>query len=133
MGKRGQVIQAQVLEIMRRHDGPQSAYDILGQMKDSNAKIAPPTVYRALAALMDQGLVHRLETLNAYVRCQCSEHQQPSILSICDDCGTVEERVDPGLLSDLTTLLGKTGFAAKRHVIEVYGTCAACGPGQTVQ
>lgn len=130
MSKRGEKIQAEVLAALRRRRGPLSAYDVLGELREANPKIAPPTVYRALAALTERGRVHRLESLNAFIACQCDRHQQASILSICDDCGAVEERVAPDLLNELSSIIGISGFAPMRHVIEVHGLCASCGAGQ---
>lgn len=130
MGKRGEVLQAEMLDIMHRHAGPHSAYDLLRELRKTNAKMAPPTVYRALAVLMEKGRIHRLESLNAYIPCQCDSHEHASVLAICDDCGAVNENVAPGLLSKLASVLGKSGFAAQRHIIEVHGLCATCQPEQ---
>ncbi len=130
MSRRGETFQAQVLAVLSSRDGPLSAYDLLGELRESNPKIAPPTIYRALAALRERGRVHRLESLNAFIACQCENHQHASILSICDDCGAVEESVAPDLLEKLATVIGKSGFAPLRHVIEVHGVCAECGAGQ---
>ena len=130
MSKRGEKMQAEVLAVLRRRGGPLSAYDVLGELREANPKIAPPTIYRALAALTERGRVHRLESLNAYIACKCDRHQHASILSICDDCGTVEESVAPDLLKQLSSIIGKSGFAPMRHVIEVHGVCASCGAGQ---
>ncbi len=130
MGKRGERTQADVLAILRRRDGPLSAYDVLGELRETNPKIAPPTVYRALTALIGRGRIHRLESLNAYIACQCDSHRHAPILSICDDCGMVEESVAPDLLEKLSGVIGRSGFAPSRHVIEVNGVCAACGNGR---
>ena len=130
MSKRGEETQAEVLAVLRRHRGPLSAYDVLGELREDNPKIAPPTIYRALAALTERGRVHRLESLNAFIACQCDRHQHASILSICDDCGAVEESVAPDLLNELSDIIGVSGFAPMRHVIEVHGLCASCGAGQ---
>ena len=130
MSKRGEEIQAEVLAVLRRRRGPLSAYDVLGELREDNPKIAPPTIYRALAALTERGRVHRLESLNAFIACQCDRHQQASILSICDDCGIVEESVAPDLLTELSSIIAMSGFAPMRHVIEVHGLCASCGAGQ---
>ncbi|MEM9967200.1 MAG: Fur family transcriptional regulator [Pseudomonadota bacterium] len=130
MGKRGDTWQAAVLEILRARSEPLSAYGVIEALHGVKGRIAPPTVYRALAALQSRGLIHRLESLNAYVACACDEHNHPPILSICDDCGNVEENIEPDLVAQLTSLLDKTGFEAQRHVIEVHGVCAACVPGQ---
>ncbi|MDE0113863.1 MAG: Fur family transcriptional regulator [Albidovulum sp.] len=129
MTRQGQRIQKEVLVILRRHLIPRSAYDVLGELRQISPKIAPPTVYRALAALTQRGRVHRLESLNAFIACQCDQHQNASILSICDDCGTVEESVAPDLVEELSGIAGQSGFAPTRHVIEVHGLCASCGTG----
>jgi len=94
MGRRGESLQAEVLEMTRRRNCPSSAYDVLEELRKSNPKLAPTTVYRALAALIDRGRIHRLESLNSYIACQCERHHHASILSICDGCGCVEENVE---------------------------------------
>jgi Fur family zinc uptake transcriptional regulator len=87
-------------------------------------------VYRALATLGERGQIHRLESLNAYVACQSEAHHQASVLSICEDCGIVEETFEPDIFSRLSAALRKSGFSAQRHIIEVNGICASCGPSQ---
>lgn len=124
-------MQAEVLAVLRRSETPLSAYDVLGELRRANPKIAPPTVYRALSALMNRGQAHRLESLSAYIACRCDSHQQASILSICDDCGAVEENVAPDLLKDLSTVAGRSGFRPARHVVEIHGVCSSCGDEET--
>ncbi len=131
MTKRGEKMQADVLATLRQRRGPLSAYDVLGELRQISPKIAPPTVYRALAALTKRGQVHRLESLNAFIACQCDQHQHASIFTICDDCGAVEECVAPALLDELSSIAGRSGFAPKRHVIEVHGLCVSCGTRDT--
>lgn len=130
MKKRGEIMQAEVLAILRRRGTPMSAYEVLGQLRDSNPQLAPPTIYRALAALTERGGVHRLESLNAFIACKSHSHKDASILSICDDCGEVEEFVAPDLLRELSSIAGQSGFAPTRHVIEVHGQCASCGSAE---
>ena len=130
MGKRGEESQTAVLAILRTSDCPHSAYDLLESLKDIYPKIAPPTVYRALATLGERGQIHRLESLNAYVACQSEAHHQASVLSICEDCGAVAENFEPDIFSRLSAALRKSGFSAQRHIIEVNGICASCGPSQ---
>ncbi len=130
MGKRGETWKSKVLEILRRRSEPLSAYDILGELSETFAKVSPPTVYRALTNLKAEGHVHRLESMNAYIACQCAGHQHPAVLSICDDCGAVEEKIAPELLLQISSIVEETGFSAQRHVIEVHGTCGSCGQGQ---
>lgn len=129
MSKRAHETQSQVLAVLRSHRDPLSAYDVIGELRQVNPKIAPPTVYRALAALIDRGQVHRVESLNAFMACQCDRHQHASILAICDDCGTVEENFEPDLLDALSSVVAQSGFAPTRHVIELHGFCSSCGTG----
>jgi len=129
MGKRGDKLQADVQKALRSADVPLSAYDILSALRKSNPKAAPTTVYRALNSLMEKGEVRKLESLKTYVLCQGEQDSQDAIFSICDDCGSVEETVAPNMLETMTDVVGKTGFAPKRHVVEVHGTCAKCMPG----
>ena len=126
MNKRGKRMQTEVLAVLRSHRTPMSAYEMLGCLRDENPRLAPPTIYRALAALTDRGSVHRLESLNAFIACQRDRHDDASILSICDDCGGVEENISTELLKNLSSIAGKSGFAPVRHVIEIHGQCALC-------
>ena len=133
MRTRGEKMQTQIMAVLQRQDGPLSAYDILEELRQTNPKIAPTTVYRCLSVMTGDGRVHRLESLNAYMACQCADHRQGSIMAICGDCGTVGESIAPDLLSELTIKLKATGFSAQRHVIEVHGTCSACEAGNAGQ
>lgn len=128
MSTRGEQMQAQVLSVLKQKGAAMSAYDVLDALRADHPKIAPPTVYRALNALIEKGGVHRVESLNAFVACNSDDHSHDhaSVMSICDDCGSVEENAAPELMDNLSGLLGKTGFAAQRHVIEVHGTCSDC-------
>ena len=130
MGKRGEEMQTAVLALLRDSKSPHAAYTLLDRLQETYPKIAPPTVYRALAALVERGQIHRLESLNAYVACQSEAHHQASVLSICEDCGIVEETFEPDIFSRLSAALRKSGFSAQRHIIEVNGICASCGPSQ---
>lgn len=136
MTKRGAKMQTEVLTLLRRAEGALSAYDVLHALQETHPKIAPPTVYNALTALAKAGPVHRVESLKAYVACQCpeahrteahrTEAHQSSVLSICNECGPLEERVAPQIAQDLSGFVEETGFQPQRHVIEVHGKCSAC-------
>ncbi len=130
MSMRGQRMQAQVLDVLRSRRMPMSAYHVLRCLREEHPRLAPPTIYRALAALIGRGKVHRLESLNAFVACQCDRHHGASILSICNDCGTVEENLSTDLLAALSGIAGQSGFAPMRHVIEVHGRCGSCGSAE---
>lgn len=117
---------AHVLELLASAQRPMTAYDLLDMMNAEGGKVAPPTVYRALEFLLDQHLIHRLETLHAFVPCDDPEHEHSSQFFICGDCGDVQEVEDRGLRQSLAKAEAELGFHARRPVVEVLGTCASC-------
>ncbi|MEM7506729.1 MAG: Fur family transcriptional regulator [Pseudomonadota bacterium] len=118
-----------VLAILRRRKRPASAYEVLNELKGEYPKLAPMTVYRVLSVLMAAGQAHRVESMNAFIACKSQAHKSASILSICDDCGVVEETISNDLVADLSRLAGKSGFTPQRHVIEIHGQCGSCCDG----
>lgn len=115
-----------VLRLLCQSDKPLSAYELLDRMRDVVKNPAPPTVYRALDFLLEQGLVHKLESLHAYVGCAHPEHPHASQFLICDDCGEVTEVEDSSVARSLNAAGRAVGFRTKRPVVEVLGTCAHC-------
>ena len=113
-----------VLQLLCMSDRPLSAYELLDRMRGTVKNPAPPTVYRALDFLLEQGLVHKLESLHAYVGCNHPEHPHASQFLICDDCGEVAEVEDPSVTESLKAAGKALGFRTKRPVVEVRGTCA---------
>lgn len=114
-----------VLELVCRAERPIGAYEILDQLREG-ATAAPPTVYRALDFLLEQGLIHKLETLHAFIGCTHPEHPHASQFLICTDCGRVKELENEVIAGGLRSLEQETGFRPQRPVIEVIGTCARC-------
>lgn len=119
-------MQDEVLDVLREHSGPMSAYDVLGQLRHNKLNLAPATIYRALSSLTHRGKVHRLESLNAFVACKYDDHQHAWIMSICDNCSAVDEIVSPDLLNALSGVAAESGFTYCRHIIEIYGICPTC-------
>ncbi|MDD9948419.1 MAG: transcriptional repressor [candidate division Zixibacteria bacterium] len=114
------------LQLLCVAEKPLSAYDLLERMRGVVRNPAPPTVYRALNFLLEQGLVHKLESLNAYVGCAHPDHPHASQFLICDDCGEVAEVEDPSVAMSLKAAGNEKGFRTRRPVVELLGTCAQC-------
>ena len=126
-----------VLKALDSAEKPLSAYDILDQAR-SDALKAPVQVYRALQKLEKNGLVHRIEALNAFVACSdCAHaghdhtdashthaHHRPGFI-ICRGCGTVREFEDERVAAIAVDAAGRD-FSVELVSLEIYGHCAAC-------
>src|SRR5918995_1585779 len=88
----------------------------------------PPTVYRALDFLMAHGLVHRLESLNAYIGCPQPEAAHDGQFLICDSCGHVSEFEALAIQSAIEVQAAHLGFAVEQRTVEVHGVCRGCRP-----
>lgn len=119
--------QSLVLAALTTSEGPLSAYAILNQLRADGFR-APLQVYRALNRLKALGLVHRVESLNAFVACShhsCGGTGRPAFM-ICRSCGQVGETSDTRLVERLRFLAGKAGFTVKKSTIELRGLCRSC-------
>jgi len=125
-GARFTPIRRRVLEMIAEAPGSLKAYDLLDRLAEEHAAARPPTVYRALEFLIDQGLVHRIESLNAYVACPCPEHAHGFQLLICRLCGRVEELHLDDVNAQLSRQARDLGFRVERQTIELLGHCEAC-------
>ena len=116
-----------ILELLWASGRPTGAYELIEAIKPRDSRpVGPPTVYRALDFLMAQGLVSRIESLNAYVPCVHPERDHDCMFFICSGCRASVELEDPrigGLLAEDAAVLG---FVATRRTVEVKGTCAQC-------
>lgn len=120
--------QTLVLETLDKADAPLSAYTILDRLRDEGFR-APLQVYRALDKLQEFGLVHRLESINAFVACahpDCHEHELIAF-AICQTCGRVDEFSDRDVEERLGRWVSAHRFTPSKTTIEIRGTCAACG------
>jgi Fur family zinc uptake transcriptional regulator len=105
---------------------PMTAYQVLDAVRRHGIS-APPTVYRALSRLVEEGLAHRLESINAYVACADPQHRHTAAaFAICSDCGTIEEMVDTRVLKRLQARATRRGFKINDTTIELRGRCAVC-------
>ena len=117
----------EVLRLMTLQQGAISAYDLLDLLKVSEPQAKPPTVYRALEFLLEQGFVHKVESTNSYVLCHLMDNpSHTSAMFICDRCGVVNEEAADGVEDILHTLAARRGFALRHNVIEAHGLCAKC-------
>ncbi|MCG6657127.1 transcriptional repressor [Halomonas campisalis] len=125
-GARFTPIRRRVLEMIASASGGLKAYELLDRLAMEHAAARPPTIYRALDFLIEQGLVHRIESLNAYVACPCPEHAHGFQLLICRNCGRVEELHLDDVNAQLDARAQALGFRVERQTIELLGRCDDC-------
>jgi len=117
----------EVLRLMTLQQGAISAYDLLDLLKVSEPQAKPPTVYRALEFLLEQGFVHKVESTNSYVLCHLFDKpSHTSAMFICDRCGVVKEEAADGVEDIMHALAARMGFALRHNVIEAHGLCSGC-------
>jgi Fur family zinc uptake transcriptional regulator len=125
-GLRLTALRRRVLSLVWDSHRPVGAYDILESLSDSGRRAAPPTVYRALEFLMEAGLVHRLDSLNAYIGCADPLEPHAGQFLICRECRAVVE-IDAGEISDMVGREAHAqGFEPEQLMLEVQGLCAPC-------
>jgi len=67
-GVRLTTLRRRVLELVWSSEKPLGAYDILAVLSEADRRrAAPPTVYRALGFLLNNGLVHRIASLGSNI------------------------------------------------------------------
>jgi len=119
-------IRHQVLELIWDSHKAVKAYELLDRIKPLQNAAKPATIYRALDFLIEQGLIHRVESLNAFVGCSCSGHQHEQLLLICNNCQEVEERSAPDVMQALSQEIKQADFIVHSKAIEIHGICATC-------
>ncbi|MDO9106379.1 MAG: transcriptional repressor [Methylovulum sp.] len=119
-------IRHQVLALIWENHKAVKAYDLLDRIKPLQQSAKPATIYRALDFLIEQGLIHRVESLNAFVGCRCSGHQHEQLLLICKHCHEVEERTATQVMQALSEEFTQAGFIAHSKAIEIHGLCSKC-------
>lgn len=116
-----------VLRLVLEAQAPLTAYQLLDRLKEIRKGAVPPTIYRALDFLMEQGLVHKVERLNAYIPCTDTDHRHHAAqFLICRKCGTVTEIEDRPVSRALERAAKKQGFHPDSAVVELSGLCAVC-------
>jgi Fur family zinc uptake transcriptional regulator len=122
-----------VLELVWRSHKPLGAYTILENLQiDQGRRAAPPTVYRALDFLLEQGLIHRIASLNAFIGCLHPESTHVGQFFICEQCENAIELDTTDITESILQHANRLGFCVKNQTIEISGRCAHCQGQQSV-
>jgi Fur family zinc uptake transcriptional regulator len=120
-------IRRRVLEALLASHNPLGAYEIIERLASRGSKLSPITIYRALDFLREHGLVHRIESRNAFIACGHSHASaDPVVFLICEKCGAVGETAGVAVAETIKSASRAAGFTPKTPVIEIIGLCAHC-------
>jgi len=133
-------LRRQVLRLILAAPQPIGAYALLDRLRAERPGAAPPTVYRALDFLQEQGLVHRVERLNAFMPCAGPEphghcghgHDHPHQFLICAGCGATAEICDDSVTAAVSSAARAAGFVLHRSTVEIEGICATCAAAKEI-
>jgi Fur family transcriptional regulator, zinc uptake regulator len=120
-------IRRRVLEALLASHRPLGAYELIDRLAARGARPAPITIYRALDFLREQGLVHRIESRNAFIACvHIHDSGDPVVFLICEKCGAVGEAASAAVADTIRNASRAAGFTPKTPVIEISGICVNC-------
>jgi Fur family zinc uptake transcriptional regulator len=125
-GTRLTEMRQRVLELIWNGHAAVKAYDLLELLSAPDRAVRPPTVYRALEFLLENGLIHRIESLNAYVGCPSPGEAHVSQFLICENCAVVTELLGRDIARLVRDEADQHGFLIRRQTVEVQGLCRQC-------
>lgn len=125
-GLRFTPVRRKVFEILLQDHRALGAYAILDRLCEDGFGSQPPVAYRALYFLVVNGLVHKIERLNAFIACVHPSHSHTPAFMICRLCDAVAEAQSSPARGALGDAARATGFRIERTVVEAEGVCPAC-------
>ncbi|MFT2110444.1 Fur family transcriptional regulator [Marinomonas sp. 2405UD68-3] len=119
-------VRRRALELIWQSHRPLGAYQLLAKLAEEGFNSAPPTVYRALDFLMSTGLIHKVESMNAYLGCVHADKVHKGYFLICDQCHNVMEFDYQDIHNSLIEKAQAQGFSLRSETIELIGLCEGC-------
>ena len=117
----------QVLELIAAAGKPVKAYNLVDKLKAARRTAAPSPMYRTLDFLLENGFIHKLESINAYVRCQYPSVVHHVQFLLCDICESATEICDDRVADLMEEQARALGFRTRGKTLEVHGVCERCG------
>jgi Fur family zinc uptake transcriptional regulator len=126
-GQRLTPMRRKVLGVLLGSHKPLGAYEVIDRLAPKGPRPAPITAYRALDFLRENGLVHRIESRNAFIACVHNHAAGDLVVFlICERCGDVGEASSPDVAATLASAARAAGFSPKSPVLEITGICTHC-------
>ena len=124
------VLRRDIVGILAGSEQPLGAYPIIQKLSVMQARIvAPPTVYRTLDFLVENGFVVKIESRQAYIACDHvgHDHDHHGVLLSCVRCGRSVEVESAAVETEIAALAACQSFKVERKIFEIDGVCASCG------
>ena len=122
-------LRRQILTLIWSEQKPIKAYELLRQLRTEHPHASPITIYRILDFLLAAGLIHRLQSLNAYIGCTHPYEVHSGQFLLCQRCEAVAELDSNHVVSSLEELSVHFDFEPHRHTVELTGLCSQCRQG----
>lgn len=120
-------LRQQVFAEIASTQGSIGAYDVLDRLAQKGTRLAPISVYRAIDALMEAGVVHRLESRNAFFACRIVHGEgRRQLVQACESCGAVIEIDGEVIFETIDKVSRASGFTPRVKYVEVSGLCPKC-------
>lgn len=126
-------VRRRTLEILLESHCALGAYDVLERLSTEGFGSQPPVAYRALDFLVQNGLAHRVQRLNAFAACLSPGHQHAPAFLICRSCNKVAEADAPAIRAALAEAARLSGFAVERTTVEALGLCDGCAATEAAE
>ena len=123
-------VRRRALEILLEEHRALGAYDVLQRLAADGFGSQPPVAYRALDFLVEHGLAHRIQRLNAFAACMHPGETHAPVFLICRGCNTVAEAEAAAVRTALDKAAEGMGFVIERSTVEAMGLCPRCAGEQ---
>lgn len=103
-----------------------TAQNLHAHLRADGSTVGLATVYRNLAAMVDDGAVDMLRGDDGEARyrlCATTEHHHHLV---CRECGRTQEVAAPAVETWAQAVADAAGFDEVTHTVEVFGRCAGC-------
>ncbi|MGF6932021.1 Fur family zinc uptake transcriptional regulator [Paraburkholderia sp. UCT70] len=128
-GARFTPMRARVPELLLQHYRFVTAYELLDSILETHPRANPATVNRILGFLMENGLAHRLATVNGYIARAGATGNGYRLFAICGRCSKVSEVEANGVRDLIAASVARVGCAPDDGAAEITVVCRDCRQG----
>lgn len=118
----------EILSIFKEKNNGLKAYDIVDILAKTKPSIKPNSVYRILNLLVENNILHKIQSSNIFTMCNnnLNHNHNKHIILTCSTCLKIEELDDHEMLKQLDNFYKKNNFEIKNHIYELSGKCNIC-------